>query len=54
MEKFLEELDAGRLACARGRPQEFAAEVEAGRCAADRVRERLKEEFEAGRRAAAR
>ena len=46
-----EEIAAGRQTLTRGRPLEFAEEVEAGQCRAERARERLAAEQEAGRRA---
>jgi hypothetical protein len=53
MDKFVAEMDAGRRSADRQRPEEFTQEVEAGRDAVARVQERLAEEQEAGRRAAA-
>jgi len=52
LSKFEEEQDAGRRSCERGRPEDFAEEVEAGRV--DKMRARLEEELAAGRRAAGR
>jgi len=46
-----DEQSAGRQCLARGRPEEFAAEQDAGRRWDARARERLELEQEAGRRA---
>jgi hypothetical protein len=48
-----EEVEAGRKCLARGRPEDFAAEVDAGRDWAARARARLEAEQEAGRRTSA-
>ena len=47
-DKFAEEQDAGRRSCERGRPEDFAEEVGAGRV--DKMRARLEEDQAAGRR----